>query len=133
MNAVDRVGRLPNRMPGLYHGLKLGAGWSDSCCVIAFAATEWFVLSAIAFVGVLSCVRMLAAEVFKETQFHQLKVRAAWLKIKHLRAMRALQEPTGVDIVDDEELTGVDIVEEGVPIDSVDVESPVQEPVPAAA
>ena len=117
----------------LYHTLKLGAWWSDPSCVSAFTGTEWFVLGAIAFVGVLSCVRMLAAEALKETQVHELKVRAAWLKIKHLRAMRALQEPTGVDIIDDEELTGVDIVEEGVPIDSVDVESPDQEPVPAAA
>lgn len=120
-------------MPGLYHSLKLRAGWSDSGWVNTFTATEWFVLGAIAFVGVLSCVRMLAAEVFKETQVHDLKVRAAWLKIKHLREMRSMQEPTGVDIVDDEELTGVDIVEEGVPVDSVEVGVPVEELVPAAA
>ena len=133
MRVVDRDGRLPNRMHRLYHSLKLRAGWSDSGWVSTFTATEWFVLAAIAFVGVLSCLRILAAGVFKETQVHELKVRAAWLKIKHLREMRSLQEPTGVDIIDDEELTGVDIVEEGMPVDSVEAGLPVDESMSAAA
>ncbi len=77
-----------------------------------FSPIEWAVLGSLAFVGVLACLRSLADEVARELTVHQLRVRAAHLKIAHLREMRAEDEPIGVDIIEDDEV--VQGVEQGV-------------------
>lgn len=96
----------------------------------AFSPVEWFVLGAIALAGVLASLRSLGVEAAKEQKLHLLKIRAAQLRIEHILAMKALNEPTGVDIIDDEDLP-VEIIDDEEILDEADSPSP--ESIPAAA
>ncbi len=73
-----------------------------------FSPGIWLLLGGIAATCVLACLRTLAYAVRNETIVHNLKARAARLRIDHIRALRALQEGEVVEVYGEDDVEFVD-------------------------
>ena len=74
----------------------------------SFSPGIWLLLGGIAATCALACLRTLAYTVRNETEVHNLKARAARLRIDHIKTIRALQEGEEVEVYGEDDIEFVE-------------------------